>query len=99
MARIALSAGSSDDAFHLSGKSFVSLMLGFGCNVPAILADGHSIMNKRPSCLAFRCLWYELPVYVLFASAFSLIKAALMLSIYGIGILLALVLALIASRF
>lgn len=104
MARIAFLLDRLMNSFHLSGKSFVSLMLGFGCNVPAIYAT-RTLDNEQQKCLTallvpFMSCGARLPVYVLFASAFFPDKAAwMMLSIYGIGILLALVLALLASRF
>lgn len=104
MARIAFLLDRLMNTFHLSGKSFVSLMLGFGCNVPAIYAtrtlDNEQQKRLTALLVPFMSCGARLPVYVLFASAFFPDKAALvMLSIYGIGILLALVLALIASRF
>ena len=104
MARIAFLLDRLMNSFHLSGKSFVSLMLGFGCNVPAIYAtrtlDNEQQKRLTALLVPFMSCGARLPVYVLFASAFFPNKAALMmLSIYGIGILLALVLALLASRF
>lgn len=104
MARIAFLLDRLMNSFHLSGKSFVSLMLGFGCNVPAIYAtrtlDNEQQKRLTTLLVPFMSCGARLPVYVLFASAFFPDKAAwMMLSIYGIGILLALVLALLASRF
>lgn len=104
MARIAFLLDRLMNSFHLSGKSFVSLMLGFGCNVPAIYAtrtlDNEQQKRLTALLVPFMSCGARLPVYVLFASAFFPDKAAwMMLSIYGIGILLALVLALLASRF
>ena len=104
MARIAFLLDRLMHSFHLSGKSFVSLMLGFGCNVPAICAtrtlDNEQQKRLTALLVPFMSCGARLPVYVLFASAFFPNKAALMmLSIYGIGILMALILALIASRF
>lgn len=103
MSRIACLFDRSMRVFHLSGKSFVSLLLGFGCNVPAIYATRTLDNEKQKKLTAllvpFMSCGARLPVYVLFASAFFQGKAAIMiLSIYGIGILLALVLALIYSR-
>ena len=103
MARIAFLLDRLMNSFHLS-MSFVSLMLGFGCNVPAIYAtrtlDNEQQKRLTALLVPFMSCGARLPVYVLFASAFFPDKAAwMMLSIYGIGILLALVLALLASRF
>lgn len=104
MARIAFLLDRFMHTFHLSGKSFVALMMGFGCNVPAIYATRtlDNEAQKRLSALLvpFMSCGARLPVYALFAAAFFPDKAAvMMLSVYGIGILLALVLALIASRY
>ena len=103
MSRIAVLLDRMMRVFHLSGKSFVSLLMGFGCNVPAIYAartldDEH---QKRLTAILvpFMSCGARLPVYVLFASAFFPHKAALMsLSIYGIGILMALSVAMILSK-
>lgn len=103
MSRIAFLFDRSMRVFHLSGKSFVSLLLGFGCNVPAIYATRTLDNEKQKKLTAllvpFMSCGARLPVYVLFASAFFQGKAAVMiLSIYGIGILLALIMALVYSR-
>jgi ferrous iron transport protein B len=84
----------------LHGKSFIPLVMGFGCNVPAILAT-KSIESKKSrlitilitplmSCSA------RLPIYIILIGAFFPQHASLvMLSIYAIGILI----ATIMSRF
>lgn len=104
MSRIAFLLDRLMHSFHLSGKSFVSLMLGFGCNVPAIYATRTLDNEKQKKLTAllvpFMSCGARLPVYVLFAAAFFPRKASiLLLSVYGIGICMALLLALIASRF
>lgn len=103
MSRIAFLFDRSMRVFHLSGKSFVSLLLGFGCNVPAIYATRTLDNEKQKKLTAlivpFMSCGARLPVYVLFASAFFQGKAAIMiLTIYGIGILLAMILALLFSK-
>lgn len=103
MSRIAYLLDRMMRVFHLSGKSFVSLLLGFGCNVPAIYAArtlDHEHQKRLTAILVpFMSCGARLPVYVLFASAFFPQKAALMiLSVYGIGIFMALLLALVLSR-
>lgn len=103
MSRIAYLLDHSMQHFHLNGKSFVSLLLGFGCNVPAIYA-ARTLDNEKQKKLTallvpFMSCGARLPVYMLFAAAFFKGKAAIMvLSIYGIGILIALIVALICSR-
>jgi ferrous iron transport protein B len=87
----------------LNGKSFIPLMMGFGCNVPAILTariiDSRKdrlitiLINPFMSCSA------RLPVYVLLISAFFVAyKAWILFSIYLLGILLAVGSALLFSR-
>ncbi|MBN2646403.1 MAG: Fe(2+) transporter permease subunit FeoB [Thiotrichales bacterium] len=78
----------------LSGQAFVPLVIGFGCNIPAVMASRilpspadrirTVMMTPYMSCSA------RLTVYVLFASAFFETHAALMVfSLYVIGILAA----------
>lgn len=104
MARIAYLLDDVMRLFHLNGKSFVALLLGFGCNVPAIYAT-RTLANEKQRRLSallvpFMSCGARLPVYMLFAAAFFKGKGAVMvLSIYGIGILIALLLALILSHF
>lgn len=104
MARIAYLLDHAMQRFHLNGKSFVSLLLGFGCNVPAIYAT-RTLNNEKQKKLTallvpFMSCGARLPVYMLFASAFFSHKAPIMiLSIYGIGILVALIVALVCSHF
>lgn len=103
MSRIAFLLDRMMHTFHLSGKSFVSLLLGFGCNVPAIYAtrtlDNEHQKRLTAILVPFMSCGARLPVYVLFASAFFPHKASLMiLSVYGIGILIALILAFILSK-
>ena len=80
----------------LHGKSFIPLIMGFGCNVPAILAtrtiESRSsrmitmLINPLMSCSA------RLPIYILFISAFFPKHASIALfSIYIFGILLAVI--------
>lgn len=89
--------------FHLNGKSFVALLLGFGCNVPAVYAArtlGHEKQKKLTALLVpFMSCGARLPVYMIFAAAFFKEKAAIMvLSMYGIGIFIALLMALFFSH-
>ncbi len=104
MSRIAFLLDRAMRNFHLSGKSFVSLLIGFGCNVPAVYAT-RTLDNERQKKLTavlipFMSCGARLPVYVLFAAAFFKQKAGLMIvTVYAIGILLALLLAMIFSRF
>ena len=82
----------------LHGRSFVPMMLGFGCNVPAIMATRTIenpkdrlvtiLVNPMMSCGA------RLPIYALFAAAFFTAHQGLVVfSMYAIGIILAILLA------
>jgi ferrous iron transport protein B len=78
----------------LHGKSFIPLIMGFGCNVPAIMST-RTIENPKNRLLTilinpFMSCSARLPVYILFLGAFFPGNAGLMLFvIYAIGILLA----------
>ncbi len=88
--------------FGLSGRSFIPLLLGFGCTVPAAMAvrslPGRGERTLTTLLLPFMSCGAKLPVYALFVQAFFphngwLVMAALYLG----GILLALALARIAT--
>jgi ferrous iron transport protein B len=87
----------------LHGRSFIPMLLGFGCNVPAIMAtrsiEGKKdrlitiLVNPCMSCAA------RLPVYVLIAGAFFAAQAATAIwSMYILGIVIAILLALLFRR-
>ena len=88
----------------LHGKSFIPMVMGFGCNVPAIMAT-RSIESRKSRLITIAIIPFmscagRLPVFVLFAGAFFPENAALaMLGIYLLGILLALGSAVILGRF
>jgi ferrous iron transport protein B len=87
----------------LHGKSFIPLVMGFGCNVPAIMAT-RTLDNKKDRILTmiitpFMSCSARLPVYVLLISAiFPANQGFVLFSIYLIGIVLAVVTALIMKR-
>lgn len=87
----------------LHGKSFIPLLMGFGCNVPAIMAT-RTLENRKDRLLTMLIIPFmscsaRLPVYVLLISAFFPIKQGLvLLSIYAIGVLLSVVVALLFKR-
>ncbi len=103
MARAAFIMDKIMHKMGLHGKSFIPLVMGFGCNVPAILAS-RTIENRKSrlitilvnplmSCSA------RLPIYLLLVGTFFPGKASLMLlSIYVIGILLAVLMARLFSK-
>ncbi len=87
----------------LHGKSFIPLLMGFGCNVPAIMAT-RTIENQRDRILTMMVIPFmscsaRLPVYVLFISAFFPARESIILfAIYGIGILAAFLTSLVLSK-
>ncbi len=78
----------------LHGKSFIPLIMGFGCNVPAILST-RIIESKRDRLITmlinpFMSCSARLPVYVLFISAFFVqYQGSILFAMYGIGVFLA----------
>ena len=87
----------------LHGSSFIPMLMGFGCNVPAIMA-ARDITNKKDRALTmlmvpFMSCSARLPVYMLFIGAFFADqKAIVMLSLYVLGVLLSILFAFIMQR-
>ncbi len=104
MARAAFIMDKIMHKMGLHGKSFIPLLMGFGCNVPAVMAT-RTIENRKSriitmlvnplmSCSA------RLPIYLVLVGAFFPHSAGLVLfSIYLVGIFLAVLIARIFSRF
>jgi ferrous iron transport protein B len=95
-----------DRAMHtigLHGKSFIPMLLGFGCNVPAIYAT-RTLENPKDKALTALLIplmscGARLPVYVVFIGAFFASNAGTVLwSLYVMGIILAVVMGLIFKR-
>lgn len=86
----------------LHGKSFIPMIMGFGCNVPAIMAtkDIQNLKNRLITILVipFMSCGGRLPVYLLFIAAFFPHHGPLvMLAVYGLGLVLAVFAAKILS--
>ena len=87
----------------LHGRSFIPMLMGFGCNVPAIMA-ARDIQNPKDRTLTmlmvpFMSCSARLPVYMLFVDTFfERHKALVMISLYAIGIALSIVFAMIMKR-
>ena len=87
----------------LHGRSFVPMLMGFGCNVPAIMA-ARDIQNPKDRVLTmlmvpFMSCSARLPVYMLFVDTFfANHKALVMISLYAIGICLAILFAIVMKR-
>ena len=88
----------------LHGKSFIPMIMGFGCNVPAIMAT-RTIENRKSRLITMLIVPLmscagRMPVYILIAGAFFPRHAGLvLLGLYALGILLAVAAAKIMSRF
>ena len=98
MARAAFVMDRLMHALGLHGKSFIPLIIGFGCNIPAIMATRTLeskkdriitiLVNPLMSCSA------RLPIYTLFAGAFFAQRQGLVVfSLYLLGIVLAIIMA------
>ena len=100
MARVSFIMDKLMHKIGLHGKSFIPLLMGFGCNVPAIMAT-RTLENRKDRMLTmlitpFMSCSARLPVYVLLISAFFPKNQGLVLfSIYFIGIIVAILVALL----
>ncbi|TCP28942.1 ferrous iron transport protein B [Scopulibacillus darangshiensis] len=104
MARVAMVMDRVMESVGLNGKAFIPLIIGFGCNVPGIMAARTieqpkerlltTLLTPLMSCSA------RLSVYSLFVAAFfEKHQALIVLSLYVLGIIVALVLAKIFTFF
>lgn len=103
MARAAFVMDKLMHLLGLHGKSFIPLIVGFGCNVPGILAT-RTLSNRRDRILTglmvplMSCA-ARLPVYVIFAAAFFPQRAsAVIFGLYVLGIALAVLTGLLMRR-
>ena len=88
----------------LHGKSFIPMIMGFGCNVPAVMAT-RTIESPKSRLITMLVIPLmscagRMPVYILIAGAFFPRHAGLvLLGLYALGIFLAIVAAKVMSRF
>ena len=100
MARVSFIMDKLMHKIGLHGKSFIPLLMGFGCNVPAIMAT-RTLENRKDRMLTmlitpFMSCSARLPVYILLISAFFPKNQGLVLfSVYIIGIIIAILVALV----
>jgi ferrous iron transport protein B len=100
MARAAFITDKLMHKIGLHGKSFIPLIMGFGCNVPAIMST-RTIENRSNRLLTmlinpFMSCSARLPVYILLIGAvFPGFKGTILFSIYLTGILVAIIVALV----
>jgi len=103
MARVAFVMDKPLRKIGLSGRSFVPMLMGFGCTVPAIMATRTlaSERDKKMTILLtpFMSCSAKLPIYALFTAAFfPKYQAFVMISLYVIGIVLGVLSGFIMKR-
>ena len=104
MARVAFIMNKSMTRVGLSGKAFIPLLIGFGCTVPAIYStrtlEDEKTRRLTATIATFMSCGARLPVYSMIGAAFFGKDAALaVVSIYFIGVSMALLGALFLKRF
>jgi ferrous iron transport protein B len=103
MARAAFIMDKIMHRFGLHGRSFIPMIMGFGCNVPAILAT-RSMRNKGDRILTMLIIPFmscsaRLPVYILIISAFfDKYQPLYLMGIYAVGIFFAFLTAQILNK-
>lgn len=103
MARAAFIMDKLMHKMGLHGKSFIPLIMGFGCNVPAVMST-RTLDNRNDRLLTMLIIPFmscsaRLPVYVLLISAFFVsYQGAVLFLIYAIGIVLAVLMALLFKK-
>ena len=104
MARAAFIVDKLMHRIGLHGKSFIPMVMGFGCNVPAIMAT-RSIESRKSRLVTIAIIPFmscagRLPIFVLFAGAFFPHNAATaLLGIYLLGVVLAIASAKVMAKF
>ena len=103
MARAAFIMDKLMHGMGLHGKSFIPLIMGFGCNVPAVMAT-RTIESRRSRLITMLVLPMmscsaRLPIYIMITGAFFATKyqSLVMISLYAIGIVLSVIVARILS--
>ena len=103
MARTAFIVDKLMHHLGLHGKSFIPMVMGFGCNVPAIMAT-RTIESRKSRIITIALIPFmscagRLPIFVLLAGAFFPAHAALaLLCVYCLGVVLAILSALVLKR-
>lgn len=103
MARAAFVMDRPLNAIGLPGKAFIPMLIGFGCNVPGVMAT-RTLESKRDRLLSviinpfFSC-GARVPIYVMFAAAFFRQNSGLLLfCLYASGVLLAILSGLLFGK-
>ncbi|MBD5488888.1 MAG: ferrous iron transport protein B [Lachnospiraceae bacterium] len=100
MARIAFVMDRPLRKIGLSGKSFVSMLIGFGCSVPAVMST-RTLSSERDKRMTIMLVPFiscsaKIPIYALFAAAFfKKYQALVMMGLYALGILVGIICAMV----
>lgn len=103
MARIAFVMDKALRKIGLSGRSFVPMLIGFGCSVPAIMST-RTLASERDRKMTILLTPYmscsaKIPIYAVFCAAFfGKYSALVMVGLYFAGIILSILLALVLKR-
>ncbi|MBR3726575.1 MAG: ferrous iron transport protein B [Prevotella sp.] len=105
MARAAFIMDKLMHRMGLHGKSFIPLIMGFGCNVPAVMAT-RTIESRRSRLITMLILPFmscsaRLPIYIMITGTFFALeyRSLVMISLYAVGILMAVIVSRIFSQF
>lgn len=103
MARVAFVMDKLLRKIGLSGRSFVPMLIGFGCSVPAIMAS-RTLSSERDRKMTILLTPYmscsaKIPIYAVFAAAFfPKYQAGVMIGLYVFGMLIGIICALILEK-
>ncbi len=105
MARAAFIMDKLMHRMGLHGKSFIPLVMGFGCNVPAVMAT-RTIESRRSRLITMMILPFmscsaRLPIYIMIVGTFFAAqwRSMVLVSLYAVGILVAVIVSRLFSRF
>ncbi len=104
MARVAFLMDRIMHKIGLHGKSVIPIIMGFGCNVPAIMAT-RTLENRRDRIITIMMIPFmscstKYPIYMLFVTAlFTKHQGAILFSVYFIGMLMAVFTAIMLRKF
>ena len=105
MARAAFIMDKLMHSMGVHGKSFIPLIMGFGCNVPAVMAT-RTIESRRSRLITMLVLPLmscsaRLPIYIMIAGTFFAVKyqTPIMILLYATGIFLAVIMSRMFSKF
>ena len=103
MARAAFIMDKLMHKMGLHGKSFIPLIMGFGCNVPAVMAT-RTIESRRSRIITMMILPFmscsaRLPIYIMIAGTFFFVayRSWVLLSLYAVGIAMSIIVSKIFS--